>query len=80
MPYIQFIIFIVSQKHLIFFELKGDTDTNAAILGGLFGAKYGFEKLCLEQKNNIDLMINNNPKLKDIDVIALGLYELSKKK
>lgn len=36
----------------------GDTDTNACIMGGLFGAYIGYEKFELEQSDNINFLIN----------------------
>jgi len=36
----------------------GDTDTNAAIVGALFGAKLGYDKLYKEQSENIEILIN----------------------
>jgi ADP-ribosyl-[dinitrogen reductase] hydrolase len=36
----------------------GDTDTNAAIVGALFGAKLGYDKLYEEQSENIEILIN----------------------
>ena len=59
---------------------KGDTDTNAAILGGLYGAKYGFNELYADEINkyNIDIMVKNNDILKEIDSISESLIDIYK--
>ncbi len=51
-----------------FIKQKGDTDTNAAILGALYGARDGFQKLYLENKDNLDILLRND-ELKDLDVL-----------
>jgi len=43
-------------------ELRGDTDTNAAIAGALLGAKFGYQKLLKEQKKNLMVLSKANPK------------------
>lgn len=40
--------------------LLGDTDTNAAIGGALFGAYIGYDKLFLEQEENINILLNTS--------------------
>lgn len=38
--------------------LGGDTDTNAAITGGLLGTIMGFNQLQIEQDENLDILVN----------------------
>lgn len=44
-------------------KMGGDTDTNAAIVGGMFGALIGLNLLRKEQKDNLELMLKTNNKL-----------------
>jgi len=55
-----------------FIKQKGDTDTNCAILGGLYGARDGFNKLYLENVYNIDLILKTNKELANLDYL-IGL-------
>lgn len=66
----------ITDAFKFFIDMKGDTDTNSAILGGLFGAKYGFNKLYEEQGENIDVLVVGNPILNDIDTVSNKLYDL----
>lgn len=68
----------MNEAFKFFINKKGDTDTNAAILGALYGAKLGFNKLNLDNinKNNIDILLNNNDILKDIDNISNKLCDI----
>ena len=59
-----------------FITKKGDTDTNAAILGALYGAKLGYIKLYELCKDNIDILLQNNLILKDVDGISNELYNI----
>jgi ADP-ribosylglycohydrolase len=40
-------------------EKKGDTDTNAAIAGAVYGARVGFQKLMEEQEENWDILLSS---------------------
>lgn len=63
-----------TEAYKYFIDQLGDTDTNAAILGALYGSKYGFNGLYLEQKDNIDLLFKvNSGVLGDLDTIISEL-------
>lgn len=40
-------------------EKKGDTDTNAAIAGAIYGARVGFQKLMEEQSENWKILMSS---------------------
>jgi ADP-ribosyl-[dinitrogen reductase] hydrolase len=66
----------INDAYKYFILKKGDTDTNAAILGALYGAKLGYtnlEQLCGE---NVSILLKNNIILRDIDDTSVKLFEL----
>lgn len=69
----------INEAFRIFIIMKGDTDTNAAILGALYGAKLGFDKLYNDEINreNIDIIIKNNSILNNIDDISEKLFKIN---
>jgi len=73
----------INEAFKIFITMKGDTDTNGAILGALYGAKLGYNKLYenVINKDNIDILLSNNTILNNIDDISdklLKIYSLRK--
>ena len=63
--------------------LAGDTDTNAAIAGALFGAFHGFEKLCKETttRNNLKILIRafpNNGDFKRPEIYHINIKNIFK--
>jgi len=68
----------INEAFRIFIIMKGDTDTNAAILGALYGAKLGYNRLYENfiNKENIDILLTNNRILNNIDDISDKLYKI----
>ncbi len=60
-----------------FIDQGGDTDTNAAIIGGLLGAKLGYN--LFKDDPNLITLFNVNPELKDFQDICKELTVLSTK-
>ena len=74
----------LSDAYRYFIEKGGDTDTNAAILGALYGARDGYQKLRESESKNIDIILHcpfigpeSNPILKDIDTTVNQLMRIS---
>ena len=68
----------INEAFKLFIEMKGDTDTNAAILGALYGAKLGFIQLNEDPVNNknIQILLSNNNILNNIDDISNNLFKI----
>ena len=68
----------INDAFRFFITKKGDTDTNAAILGALYGAKLGFNELYKSDinKENINVLLRNNLILKDIDDVVIALSRI----
>jgi ADP-ribosylglycohydrolase len=63
----------IREAFKFFINKNGDTDTNAAILGALYGAKYGFKLLYEQNSENIDILISANDNLKNLDILVNNL-------
>lgn len=57
--------------------MKGDTDTNSCIAGGLLGAFYGFDELYKQETYNIDVLLESRVLKGDGDVLRPKKYTLS---
>ena len=66
----------ITEAYKYIIEKGGDTDTNAAIMGALFGAKIGYTELHRKQNHNIEILFRVNGLFDNIDDVVSNLATL----